>query len=163
MPAELAGNLPLRCPRKLSWGVQHFRSCQKPTWRDARETVHRKISHSTAKLPEEVLGEASGTGSHWPSHTTGARKWRSQLCCSFWVWRSCVCRRGWTVEKLGCRTLTRSTPQQEEKPLLPPVSTQHFLLTRVNIVPVGQGVLFARSISIIIEQTVKRRFGAETQ
>lgn len=32
-------------------------------------------------------------------HTMGARNWRSQLYCGFWMYKSCVCCRDWTVEK----------------------------------------------------------------
>ena len=51
-------------------------------------------------------------------HTMGARNWRSQLYCGFWMYKSCVCCRDWTVEKPWPDK--GSTPQQREKPLLLP-------------------------------------------
>lgn len=119
-------------------------------------------------LPEVVLGEAAGTGPtatpHCRSQELGKPGTRN-LYHSFWILEELCLLQGpgqWEKSELQGAD-KRSTSYQEEKPLPLQVSLTNFLLTKLNVILVGKGILFAGPAPIILEKTMMGEFGAERQ
>ena len=53
--------------------------------------------------------------------------------------------------------------QKEEKPPFPPMSLQHPLMTKLNIMPGGKGEIFKGIILILVEQAIKDILGTVRQ